>query len=511
MLCGIFRTKERKVIAAILGTMIVIGVIIISTASKSGQIDEQAVMAENYLNAGSYENAVEAFIRALSMKNSDQEALSIGLAQAYVGLEEFDEALEVLRACYQKKPTMKLEQEIEEVTSAKLDYEFLQSISRADVYFSNKEYDKAISVYEEAKLIKSKEGTSYARIAQAYIEQGKYDLAREEVLEGIEITRNEELEQLLVTIDTYLLKEDYELMVAQAKEYVYQENYEDGIAKYQEAIELLPTQSAAYKDLAQLYLERKEYSLAITLLTEAMKHTNDSELRELLSTARVYKEAEEEREKVFAELNKAIKDRDFDQIMAVMETEIYREIISAKAPVYYGASEGDISKGEGLIIYKADQLYYGDIINGMKQGSGIYFMLTEHTYGTGYYYYDGEWNNDIPNGSGKVVSVSKAKKNGESYTETTVTVGIYYNALEDGTMKKYFYKDDEETGMIRYLAQNGVPLSEGTTKRVPSPTPTTSAYSISEIYLHGKSTGEVYLADPGAVWGVEPFLRSKRK
>ena len=511
MLCGVFRTKERKVIAGILGILIVIGIIIISTASKHGQIDEQAVMAENYLNAGSYEQAVEAFQKALSMKDSDQEILSIGLSRAYVGMKDFDKALEVLRACYQKKSTMKLKNEIEEVTAAKLNYEFLQSISRADVYFSNKEYDKAISVYEEAKLLKSKDDTSYTRIAQAYIEQGKYEPAREEVLEGIEITRSEALDNLLITIDTYLLKEDYDLMVAQAEEYIYQENYEDGIAKYKEAIQLLPTQVAAYKALAQTYIEQKEYYNAVILLTEAVELTGDSELRELLETATELKEAEDERDNVLLELYKAMGDMDVDQIIAVMETNVYQEHIASATPVYYGTSEGDISKGDGMIIYKDNQLYYGDVVNGIKKGNGIFFMLTENENGQGYYCYEGEWNNDIPNGRGKVTIVTPDVNNtGNTYVNKIITEGIYYNALEDGAMKKYFYEDGIETGRIGYLAQNGTPLPKGTSRRVPSPTPTASTYSIGEIYNNGKSTGKSYMAEPNAVWGVDPFIRSKK-
>ena len=87
---------------------------------------------------------------------------------------------------------------------------------------------------------------------------------------------------------------------------------------------------------------------------------------------------------------------------------------------------------------------------------------------------------------------------------------MYYNALEDGTMKKYFYEDNDETGRISYLAQNGVPLSKGSLKRVPSPTPATKAYSIGEVYQGDSATGQEYLAEPNAIWGVEPFIRSKK-
>lgn len=511
MLHGVFRSKERKIIAGMLGIMLIFGIVMFSMISRSEQIDEQAVMAENYLNAGSFENAVEAYQKALSMKNSDQETLSIGLSMAYMGLEQFDKALEVLRASYQKKATMKLEQKIEEITAAKLNYDFLQSISRADVYFSNKEYDKAISVYEEAKLIKSKDSTSYVRIAQAYIEQGKYDNAKEEVLEGIEITRGGELDRLLTTIDTYLLKADYDQMVAQAEEYVYQENFEDGIEMYQEAIRLLPYQTTAYKNLSQIYLEQGRYNEAVLLLTDALDRTGDTELRELFDTAREEKEAEDERENVLAELQKAMEEQDFDQILAVMDTNIFRKQIAASVPVYYGTSEGDISKGEGLIIYKGDQIYYGEVVNGAKKGVGIYFMLTKNAYGQGYYYYRGQWDNDIPSGAGKVTIVCNQKnKSGDIIVSKTVTEGIYYNALEDGTMNKYFYENDKETGRVRYQVQNGVPLSKGTTQRASSPALEEKAYSIGEIYRKGKNTGEDYTVDPGTSWGVEPFLRKKK-
>ncbi len=513
MLSGIFRTKERKVIAVSLGTIVIILVIVlISSESRHRRIDERAVMAENYLNAGSYELAVEAYQEALAMKDSDKETLSIGLADAYAGLNDYDKALEILRASYQKLSTARLEKKIEEIKSAKQDYEFLQSVSRADVYFSNKEYDKAISVYEEAKLLKSKDPTSYQRIAQAYIEQGKYDLAREEVLEGMEITRNEILEEVLAAVDHYLLKEDYDGMIAQAEEYIYQENYEDGIAKYLEATLLLPEETAAYKALAQIYIEQKEYKTCILLLNTALEETGDSELKELLDLALELKENEEERENVLSELYSAMEKRDVDRIIAAMETSVFLEEAAGEEPVFFCNGEGNVSKGSGLIIYGPEQVYFGHIMNGMKKGSGIYFMLTGDAGERGYYYYDGEWNDDLPSGSGKAVEAESGKnKAGESDTKKTVTEGIFYNGLEDGSMKRYFYKNEVETGRVRYLAQNGIPLPKDTQKVVPGSAPSDKAYSIAEIYIGEDRTGENYMVEPGTVWGIKPFLRTKNK
>lgn len=286
MLSGVFRTKERKVIAIILGfVIIVMGTIILLSYSGNRKFMEQAVMAENYLEAGNYQMAVEAYKKAMSMKKDNQQNLAVGLADAYIGLNEYDMALEALRSCYQKTSGKNVKEKIEEVTAKKTDYEYLQAASRAEVYFSNKEYDKAIAEYEKAKLIKSKEAISYKRIAEAYTEKGEYEQARDEILEGQELTQDKSLDEILADINSRLLKEKYDELIKQAEEYVNQENYKDGIAGYEAAIALLSDESEAYMGLANAYIARKEYSKAVLLLQSAVKQADNEELKDLLSKA----------------------------------------------------------------------------------------------------------------------------------------------------------------------------------------------------------------------------------
>ncbi|MDD3173726.1 MAG: hypothetical protein PHF63_08720 [Herbinix sp.] len=292
MLAGVFRTKERKVIiVSMVIVIMMIGIFIMIDYSDNKRFKEQAVMAENYLEAGNYEQAVEAFQKAMSMKDSNQQLLTIGLSDAYVGMDEYDMALEVLRSCYEKTSGNKIKKKIEEVTSKKTEYEYLQAASRAEVYFSNKEYDKAIAEYEKAKLIKSKEVKSYKRIAQAYMEKGEYDLAQEEILEGQELTQDESLKELLIIVDNYLNKKQYELLINEASEYINQENYNDGIAKYEEAIAFLPKESTAYIGLAETYIIQKEYNKAYLFLQTTIKLVESKKLEDLLNKVSVLKEA----------------------------------------------------------------------------------------------------------------------------------------------------------------------------------------------------------------------------
>lgn len=504
----LFRTKERRVVGVILGIVFIILLgVVISGVSGGSKPLEKAVIAENYLNAKSYEEAVKAYQEALSVKGSDEEFLSIGLAEAYVGLENYDKALEVLRSCYQKTATGKLKDKIEEVTAAKTDYEFLQSISRGDVYYANREYNKAIDVYEEAKLIKRKDILPYQKITQAYIKQEQYELAEKEVTEGIEVTGNEELYKLLSTVDHYLQKGQYDDIITTAEEYIYQENYEDGIDAYREAIKLIPEEAKAYLSLAQFYIDQEDYDSAVALLKEGTSLNEDTTLKELLNSATIKQQRSEERIGMLSELRDALIKRDITTVLAILGSDFYQSDIVPDAPVYFGISD-DESNGNGLVIYSTDRLYYGKLQNSMKKGSGIYLAATSNEYGEGYYYYEGAWDNDIPSGKGKTVD-TELKKNtsGDIYEYMTMTEGTFDQALEDGLMKKIFYKDGTEVNWMKYRASNGIPLAMDSTKKQPSPTPATEPYVIGALF-HGESkTGESYIAEPGTVWGVEPFLR----
>lgn len=512
MLRGVFRTKEGKIIAAVLVFIaIIMGVMICVNLIDNRKYHEQAVMAEQYLEDENYELAVEAYLKALSMKDSDQELMSIGLAEAYIGVNEFDKALEVLRVSYQKTSGIRVKEKIEEVTSEKTDYEYLQSISRADIYFSNKEYDKAIAEYEKAKTIKSKEVTSYAKIAEAYLEKGEYELAREEVLEGIQITQSEELEATLKIVDSYQSKEQYKAIVEEASEYIYQENYNDGIAKYQKAINIVPNEDEAYIGLAETYITLRKYESAIYILRNALKIVKNKTLVELLDTAIEKKEAEDSRKQILEELYRSLEQLDIDRINEIIESKEYKETIAIDSPIYYSElGEGNISNGHGMIIYNQNTVYAGDLKTGMKKGTGVYFMVTEINKEQGYYYYIGEWSNDIPNGAGKTEEeYSEIDQEGRRTVKKIITEGTFYNAAENGSMHKTFFMNDIETGKVTYNAFDGVPQPKVTKNGKPIPIMKGKSYQIGVLYKDNKPTKEGYNVEPGTYWGVKPFLVQK--
>lgn len=508
MLLGVFRTKEGKLIAFILILIfIVIGGFVLKISIDNRKYEQQAVMAKQYLEAGDYEQAVEAYQRAISMKGSDQEYLTIGLSEAYVGINQYDKALEVLRNCYQKTSGNRIKEKIEEITIRKSDYEYQQIISRGDIYYSNQEYDKAISEYENAKLIKSKEVTSYQKIAESYVKMGKYELAKEEIQEGLAITQSEKLNQILDIVNGHLLKQQYDNIIAQAEEFIFQENYNDGILKYQEAMQLLPKEARAYIGMANAFIVQEKYQVAISLLEGAKEQIYNEELNATLEKALQLQEVKEIRKETLYDLYIAVEELDFVKISEIMSSDFFKNEIAKDTPIYYSPlGEGNISKGYGMILIDNNSLYSGSLYEGIKIGNGILIQLTENYGEQGYYYYQGSWSEDVPNGIGKTVEVrTDMDEDGRKYKVRIVTEGNFYNGRENDHMKKSVYVDDEDAGSISYYARMGVPLVAKDENGKPLPT-FEQKYPIAVITIDEVPTDDYYYVEPGTLWGVKPLI-----
>lgn len=509
MLRGGIRKRDVRTIAAVMGiAVIIVGGFVFTGDAQNRQDLEQAVIAENYLEAGNYEQAAEAYEQALSVRGCDEELLTIGMADAYSGLHDYEKALEVLRSYYQRTSGIKVKEKIEEIISAKTDYEYSQSVLHAEIYFTNQEYNKAIEAFEKAKQIKSKDSTAYRRIAEAYTRLGEYDLATEEIAEGLEITQDDKLELTLEEIHSCMNQEDYMELLEQASGYILQENYEEGIAKYSEAIALLPKESEAYEELAGIYLDQKEYDKAVALLQEGADLTKDGGLAELLSQVTQEESLRTEVNSILSTLSQALKSRNTTAVSVIMNTDFFKEEIASDSPVYYNFEEKDSVNGKGLVIYDAYNVYYGDIKDNVREGSGLYFLLIEGNPEPGYCYYDGEWKKNLPNGAGETMEMKVlTDTEDQAYISKIQTEGTFTDALEDGRMMKSFYTQGEEAKSLSYTAERGVPLPLTGDVEQSVPTPQLDSYVIGILSLEEEQTKEFYRVEPQTIWGVKPFIR----
>ena len=500
-------SKKRWILIVAAVILLFIVLYVYNDYSSRKRYEEKAVMAKEYLDSGSFEKAQEAYREALSMDYGDKELMSIGLAEAYAGVHDYDKALEVLRSRYEIHKTTEVKEKIEEITAKKTDHRYYQLISYGDTYFSNGEYNKAIDEYEKAKLIKSKLDTSYIKIVESYIALEKYDLAKEEIQDGLALTDSERLKRLLDKVQSRINEIKYGEILTKASEYIYQENYEEAINCFNEAIWLLPKRDLAYNQMAEMYIILKDYDSAKALLQNYLRSNRSTTSQEVLNKIDDLIKKREEKKVILNELYTALSVVDIETITRILKDSVYMDIVAEEGtPFYYNPSgKTNLTMGYGLLISDKDKIYAGGFRNGMRGGIGIQFVW----YGdvdTSWCYYQGEWNNDVPNGMGKAAEEGFITDDEGKLKKITIeTSGMYSYGLENGTMTKTFYVDGVEK-KVTYEASEGIPKvyvdDNSQTIRADMP----NHYVIGQIYINNKPTGEYYSVKQGTKFMIK-FLK----
>jgi hypothetical protein len=95
--------------------------------------------------------------------------------------------------------------------------------------------------------------------------------------------------------------------------------------------------------------------------------------------------------------------------------------------------------------------YYGGMTGGVRTGSGVIISWSWNSdgYENGYYSFEGEFADDLPNGTGTATEVVY-------YLYTNITTGTYTNGLEDGVMVESQIKEVLEEFEYRDLTYTSV-------------------------------------------------------
>lgn len=192
-----------------------------------------------------------------------------------------------------------------------------------------------------------------------------------------------------------------------------------------------------------------------------------------------------------------------------MRNSFFMDKIATGEPIYYSSlGEGKVSENYAIVILDKNNIYGGSInADGMKKGIGTYFVLKDRKDGNGWYYYEGEWDNDIPNGAGITTEEDiLTNEDGSTYSAKVITEGTYLNGYENGLMHKYFYTDGQEDGNLTYTVYKGVPepfLDENGQQI----TDENNRVAIGEIYYNGKPSKEYYYVGPGYKFNVKSYSK----
>jgi tetratricopeptide (TPR) repeat protein len=168
-------------------------------------------------------------------------------------------------------------------------------IHRGDTYRDAKDYDKAISDYNEAIRLNPNDASAYYNRALAYYYKNDYDKAISDYSEAIRLNPNS-AQAYGDRGAAYRHKNDYDKAISDYNEairlnpnnasayynralaYYYKNDYDKAISDYNEAIRLNPDSAQAYSNRGAAYRHKNDYDKAISDYNEAISlNPNDAE------------------------------------------------------------------------------------------------------------------------------------------------------------------------------------------------------------------------------------------
>lgn len=142
-------------------------------------------------------------------------------------------------------------------------------------------------------------------------------------------------------------------------------------------------------------------------------------------------------EEFFKKLQETMSSEAFFELMVqLVATEDVAAIASElnDLPCIYQTEEGFAGDYTGTAVgfypYAEEEygIYYGEYVNGQREGQGKYFAVTDKRF----YAFNGEWAGDKPNGQGSLSKYQRGEDGSYAKDFSISTTGTYVDGLENG-------------------------------------------------------------------------------
>ncbi len=277
-----------------------------------------------------------------------------------------------------------------------------EQLALGDRYLDEMNYDMAVSAYKAALEIEPTNAKAYLGLADAYVGQGKFEEAIDNLARGYELTADSQI--LECEVNTIL-------------------------------------------DWADKLFSEEELEYAIKVLREGLERTADERISKRISEIESYarqqeeqKQREEEtrkRQSVYDDFLKQVYDHmskaDHEKMVELTSSEDLGPVLNQMNEdgidrlVYAPEGNADTFSGESAGVYIETfgiGYYYGEYDSGNRSGHGIlarYVSEDCHTI------FEGQWENDKANGEGVIID--------EDMSGIRKIRGNFVDGLQDGTME----------------------------------------------------------------------------
>lgn len=254
---------------------------------------------------------------------------------------------------------------------------------------------------------------------------------------------------------------------------------DDALLCYQNALAVNPDNKTAYWSIANIYEGRGEEDKMLEVLHQGFTDTGDESMNAKVfaiedERARIQAEeearlAEEEAKRAEEEakiakldpLKELFEAKDYDALKDKLREDEYvafaEEVIGDNS--YYSGdydTEGR-REGYGVALYENGYYYYGQFHEDERSGHGVMMRASySESSSIGSFIYDGEWEDDKPNGEGTARSNYFKDRISATDFATKEISGNYSDGLEDGTMTLVGTTRGGAKRTFKYKAKDGI-------------------------------------------------------
>ena len=456
--------KRRKLIGLLAAAAVLIAAAVgigIYNA-PSNRMNRALDLGARYLEEQNYEQALVEFDKVIAIDPMNVDAY-LGKAEAYEGMGDTEQLLAVLQTGYEQTGDSQIKTELTDTY-----------LEQASGYEQSADYESAVTVYDKLQELdgedqKIQDSLSSLLLKQAsdYVSNGDYDKAFEVYDRLLEL--NGDASEVQKALGDLL--SDY------LSQLIDKGNYDEAkslIEKYQDKEKDVDFQ--AYLDeieeIERIEAENKEFLQKVFDLMAAQDY------RALCELCKVY---------------------DYDPAYETVFVTRFVERMEQDSLVYVPENNVDqTGKGAGIYRYYEENtmyyyFYYGDMINGSREGEGSSFMINfsyisyidgmKNRYGydvdynyavsqqvksyggsmlsvpdslVSYFVFTGHWENDAPNGEGTLERNITFIDNIRPAYQDAICSGNLIDGLWDGpVIKKVFDNDFNYTFDLSFTAVRG--------------------------------------------------------
>ena len=357
------------------------------------------------------------------------------------------------------------------VQSAQRQREYDEHIKAAEKYLTELDYEQAIAEYTLAYEIEPSEEVldaleqTYLVYAQTYVDAGDYERAISILEEGYARIGRGSLQEKIEESQSIIL----------AAQYVDAADYGAALEIYDRLLEQNGENDKIQSDVGgclqggclqaylDLLIDQGRYDEAKRLIEKNQGKVHNVDFQTFLDRIAEYERVEAEKlaflQKVY-DLMAAGNYREMRNVDGSEEADAFMSGMESDFAIY--VPEGNDSRtGMGAGVYRlgAGRLYYyGNYENGSRSGTGACFI---NSVGGGYESFNGQWQNDAPNGAG-IININYGTLEGSENGYSGIYSGNLVNGLFDGAVDYKVYWDN--TYDLSFTAVNGVPQEDVTAK-----------------------------------------------